>query len=472
MASICGQSGLGDDGLYSKCNFLKPGSTGGQYPEYIQLKKGTEGYNTDWNNFAPSASVAWRPNVQDGLPPDAPRRPGPGDHSRRLLGRVRAPGPDEVHDPVRRQRGAQHPADPQRQFRPGAGGAVVAGSPLSEGPPVLRVVQSGSRPTRSWFARAASTASRPSRRTSRSRVSRTGWSASRGRSRRTRRSRFATSATRATTSGRRSTTTASAPRTSSRTGSSTSSSWRWPISPPTTPSGGSRTGSFAYYGAGHGHQPAADLPRLPHRQDGLRRTRRPTRAGRRRSRTPRSPAGWRRRTPTPTTAAGDLDGTATRRTNAANAGYPANFFVLNPAVNEANVTDSGAFSDYHALQFEVRRRLSQGLSANVNYQYAFKEGGSAFDGFSYGRTNTPTANVRHAIKFQADWTLPFGRGQRFGADMNRGLDADRGRVERQRGRPRADGPAGLRQRAAGRDGRRTNSRRCTSTTTARIRPPA
>ena len=53
---------------------------------------------------------------------------------------------------------------------------------------------------------------------------------------------------------------------------------------------------------------------------------------------------------------------------------------------------------------------------------AFKEGGSAFDGFSYGRTTVPTANVRHALKFQADWTVPVGRGQRYGADMNRGLD--------------------------------------------------
>ena len=57
----------------------------------------------------------------------------------------------------------------------------------------------------------------------------------------------------------------------------------------------------------------------------------------------------------------------------------------------------------------------------MNYQYAF-EGGSQFDGFSFGRawtdipvTGNPT--VRHAIKFQADWTLPFGRGERFGGNM-------------------------------------------------------
>ena len=118
----------------------------------------------------------------------------------------------------------------------------------------------------------------------------------------------------------------------------------------------------------------------------------------------------------------DLDGNLTRRNQARAVGYPANFFVLNPDVANANVTDSGAFSKYNALQLELRRRLSNGFSANINYQYAF-EGGSQFDGFSYGRawtdipvTGNPT--VRHAIKFQADWTLPFGQGQRFGSNMN------------------------------------------------------
>ena len=95
--------------------------------------------------------------------------------------------------------------------------------------------------------------------------------------------------------------------------------------------------------------------------------------------------------------------------------------MLNPAVNGNNVTDSGAFSDYHALQIDVRRRLSKGLSASVNYQYA-REGGSAFDGFLHGRTMTPSANVRHAIKTQWDWTLPVGRGQRYGTDLNPWMD--------------------------------------------------
>ena len=40
MASVCGRSGLGDGGLYSKCNFLKPGrARAAPSPEYIQLRR-------------------------------------------------------------------------------------------------------------------------------------------------------------------------------------------------------------------------------------------------------------------------------------------------------------------------------------------------------------------------------------------------------------------------------------------------
>ncbi len=67
MPSVCGMSGLGDGGLYSKCNVLAPGATGGAVPQYILLEKGSEGYKTDLNNIAPSASIAWRPNVQSGF---------------------------------------------------------------------------------------------------------------------------------------------------------------------------------------------------------------------------------------------------------------------------------------------------------------------------------------------------------------------------------------------------------------------
>ena len=119
----------------------------------------------------------------------------------------------------------------------------------------------------------------------------------------------------------------------------------------------------------------------------------------------------------PTGAAGDLDGTQQFRDNAAKAGYAPNFFVPNPVVGEVGIYDSGAFSDYEALQLELRRRFSRGLSAGVSYQYAI-EGGSAFDGFSFGRTMVYGGNLRHAIKTQWDWTVPVGHGERFGSGMH------------------------------------------------------
>jgi hypothetical protein len=178
----------------------------------------------------------------------------------------------------------------------------------------------------------------------------------------------------------------------------------------------SRAGSFAYFGPGTGTNPLPTyLAYLNGRTDA-------TNAGAYTGGTQTwTSTGLASRlvatNPLPESSAADLDGNLTRRNNAIAAGLPANFFVVNPAVDDVNVTDSGAYSDYHALQIDLRRRLSKGLQANVNYQYAV-EGGSSFLGFRYGRVLNPTANVRHAIKTQWDWTVPVGRGERFGRNMN------------------------------------------------------
>jgi hypothetical protein len=179
--------------------------------------------------------------------------------------------------------------------------------------------------------------------------------------------------------------------------------------------GGGRAGSFAYFGPGTGTVPLPIyLAYLNGRTDAA---------------NPGAYTGgaqtWTNTTlaqrlvavaPAPGMSAADLDGNVTRRNNALRAGLPANFFVVNPAIDEVFVTDSGAYSDYHALQIELRRRMSRGLQANVNYQYAI-EGGSNFIGFRYGRVSNPVANVRHAFKTQWDWRLPVGKGERFGRNM-------------------------------------------------------
>ena len=116
----------------------------------------------------------------------------------------------------------------------------------------------------------------------------------------------------------------------------------------------------------------------------------------------RSPARLVAANPDPTARRRPIS-TATRRAAQRDRRRPAGELLRpEPGRRQVNVTDSGAFSDYHALQIELRRRLSHGLQVNGSYQYAL-EGGSAFLGFHYrARMLDPTANVRHAIKTQWD----------------------------------------------------------------------
>ena len=91
LDSMCGISGLGDGSTFRKCAWGSRNNTGVQ-PEYIQLTRGTNGYETDWNNFAPNVSIAWRPNVQDGFMRTLLGDPEQATLRARLLADVRTPG--------------------------------------------------------------------------------------------------------------------------------------------------------------------------------------------------------------------------------------------------------------------------------------------------------------------------------------------------------------------------------------------
>jgi hypothetical protein len=416
MASVCGASGPGDGGLYSKCQFNTPGASGGAVPEYLQLKQGTEGYKIDWNNLAPSASIAWRPSLRSGF-------------LRTLLG-----DPDQAT--VRAGYSVSFERQGLTRFtdlyggNPGANLTLTRNAnaglvPAGESWPVL--LSQANRlssatfnpdPTYPIAVRAGRVDSlnafAPDIKIARVR----NWMIG-----------FARSLSKDTAIEIRyvgnygdnqwSAINYNAIRGDTLVANGFMNEFKLAMTNLTAnnASGVSgRVGSFAYFGSGTGTSP---LPIYLAYLNGSKDFTNPAAYS--------GTSNWASTTiagrlvapnPNPTTAAAtDLDGVSARRTNAQNAGYAANFFVLNPLVNGDNVTDSGAFSDYNAMQIELRRRLSSGLSASVNYQYAF-EGGSAFDGFSFGRTMTATANVRHAIKIQWDWTLPFGRGERFGNDMH------------------------------------------------------
>ena len=162
--------------------------------------------------------------------------------------------------------------------------------------------------------------------------------------------------------------------------------------------GGGRSGSFAYFGPGSGTNPLpiylaylngrADADNPAAYTGGTATWTNATLAGRLVHTNPNpnfvSSATAAPRPIANANAAGDLDNNLTFRNNALAAGLPANFFVVNPHADQVSVRDSGAFSTYHAMQVELRRRLSNGLALNGSYQYALEEG-SEFLGFHFGR---------------------------------------------------------------------------------------
>jgi hypothetical protein len=410
LASVCGVSGIGDGGTYSRCNFFKPGPPAGSIPVFDQFSRDNSGYHTDWDNIAPNVGVAWRPQVESGWlrtllgdPEWATVRGGysvayerqgfaaftgvfgPNPGATLTLTRDANTGlvPAGETWPVllsqtNRLGPAAFPASPTYPI------AVRAnrGDDISAFHPDIEIAFA-----RTWtvgFQRALT-------------------------------SNMAIEARYVGTRGVDQWSTLGYNEIDIL-GNGFFNEFKLAMAnfQANNAAGGSRANSFAYFGPGTGTSPLPTyLAYLAGRTDAAN-----TAAYTGTTWTNTGLTGDMGRTnPQPFNSADDLDGDATRRANAAAAGLPANFFVLNPHLDDVNVTDSGAFSDYHALQIELRRRLSRGLMINASYQYAI-EGTSAFEGFRYGRVMNPVPNVRHAIKSQWDWSVPVGRGRRYGANMN------------------------------------------------------
>ena len=416
LADMCGVSGLGDGSIYNACRFFTPGASGGKIPEYTQLQSGTNGYNIDWNNVAPNVGVAWRPNVQSGFmrsllgdPEQATLRGGYSvQYERQGFGAFTGvyggnPGatisltrsantglvpPGETWPVLLSQRERLYPQPfPETPTYPIA---LLAnrGSSISGFHPDIQVASA-----RTWTVGLQRSLTKDMAMEVRYVGTRgvNQWSTLGYNERNLIENGFYDEFLKA-----RSNLQAHVAAGCGTTGQPAC--------------------SFAYRGPNTGTQPLPIyLAYLSAKGGAL-------------ANTPSEYTGtlWTNTgitadmgkfNPSPTNSAADLDGDVTRRSNAVTAGLAQNFFVVNPTANNVNVTDSGAFSDYHALQLELRRRLSHGLTVNANYQYA-REGGSSFLGFHYGRVMDPVDNVRHAIKGQWDWTIPVGRGQRYGTDLN------------------------------------------------------
>ena len=128
------------------------------------------------------------------------------------------------------------------------------------------------------------------------------------------------------------------------------------------------------------------------------------------------------RNPNPGGAVNALYGNAAFRTNLEAAGLPRNLFVLNPDVNNANITTNGRFTRYDSVQINLRRLLSSGLTLDANYTFAARDD-SRLDDLRVARTFvTSDEGVPHALKITANYELPFGRGKRFASSANGWLD--------------------------------------------------
>ena len=173
--------------------------------------------------------------------------------------------------------------------------------------------------------------------------------------------------------------------------------------------------------AGHGHVAAADLSRVLQRHRATSNNPAAYTGSELDERHVRRPAG--RTQPEPYDAAGDLDGNAARRgQRGRSAGLPANFFVA----------QSGRRDRRGRLHHLDQRRVQRLRRAADRDAAPAVDAGSRSTAATSTRSRTarpssasttaassnPTANVRHAIKMQWDWSVPVGRGRRFGTDMN------------------------------------------------------
>ncbi len=116
--------------------------------------------------------------------------------------------------------------------------------------------------------------------------------------------------------------------------------------------------------------------------------------------------------PGPSSFASSLQGSATQRTNALNAGLPANFFVLNPDVlnGGAWIYSNGGQNWYDSMQVDVRRRMARGLLVQANYTFA-KSLNSQQISWRVPRAKQVGSTLPHAFKINWVWDLPFGRGK-------------------------------------------------------------
>jgi Carboxypeptidase regulatory-like domain len=424
MTDLCGVSGIGSGPGGRACNMFQPGNVAGGasfVPSYTAFTPGTSGYETDWNNFAPNAGLAWRPNVQSGF-------------LRRLLG-----DPDQAT--VRAGYAVSYSLERLDRFSSlygdNPGGEIAATRNYTTGFPMIGpgetapvLLRDRARlgppafPTSPVYPIAALPSNElnvfdPNLDTPYVQSFSVGLQRSLGRD----------TALEVRYVGNR------------NHHAWAAEDWNEEVLfengfidefkaaqanlAAHVAQGCAATGtcSFAYRGPGTGTTP---LPIYLAYFQGVN----ASQAGAAASYTSANfrNSAWTGHLgyyePDPDDAANDLHANLTFRANALTAGLSPNFFEMNPGVSQANITRSVNGTRYHSLQVELRRRLSNGLMVSGNYTWANKTQ-SAFTFLPAAARSVRMApvflsstDIPHSFKANWLWELPFGRGRRFGAGTN------------------------------------------------------
>jgi hypothetical protein len=136
--------------------------------------------------------------------------------------------------------------------------------------------------------------------------------------------------------------------------------------------------------------------------------------------------------PNPNTAASNIWSNSAFRANGLAAGYPANFWVVNPDVNHGYVVTNAPPTSYNGLQVTLNRRFARGLLFQLNYTYGrgYEDQFYSFhkpyvtteQNYSNSGLGNEAGNVRHVLVANWMYQLPFGRGQRFASSASGLLD--------------------------------------------------
>ena len=117
-------------------------------------------------------------------------------------------------------------------------------------------------------------------------------------------------------------------------------------------------------------------------------------------------------------------------------GLPANFFVANPNAAFVNILANDSYSNYNALEVELRRRFSSGLQFQADYTWS-KAMGNATDAQGNNQSDLvsrltlrrPEADYRRSTQDQTQrfvanglYDLPFGKGRSYFGSPSDAID--------------------------------------------------